>query len=68
MANPVRAHAVLTTRRDGYTVSVRSPQTAPHGAAELFQEEGVSARVLDINRTTLYKKMKKLGLEVAARR
>jgi len=34
---PNRAHALLTRRRDGYTVSVRAPLTAPTGADELCQ-------------------------------
>jgi hypothetical protein len=32
---PTRAHAILTRRSEGYTVSVRAPLAAPTGADEL---------------------------------
>lgn len=33
-----RAHAVLVTKRGGYTVSVRAPTERPHGAAALCEQ------------------------------
>jgi hypothetical protein len=37
-AFPGRAHAILTTRSGGFTVSVRSPLAAPHGADALCRQ------------------------------
>jgi hypothetical protein len=36
--HPARAHAILTTRRGGFTVSVRSPLEAPRGADALCRQ------------------------------
>jgi hypothetical protein len=36
--NPARAHAILTWRSGGFTVSVRSPLDAPHGADALCRQ------------------------------
>jgi hypothetical protein len=37
-ANPARAHAVFTTRGEGYAVSVRAPVDAPRGADALCRQ------------------------------
>jgi hypothetical protein len=42
--HPQRAHAVLTTRPDGFVVSVRAPLGAPHRAAELCGDFGGGGR------------------------
>ncbi|MBX3620658.1 MAG: hypothetical protein KF891_11835 [Rhizobacter sp.] len=44
-AQPGRAQAVLTPRREGgYSVSVRAPRAAPHGAAQFCETFGGSGR------------------------
>ena len=42
--NPARAHAVLTTRGDCYTVSVRAPVAMPQGADALCRQFGGGGR------------------------
>jgi hypothetical protein len=51
--HPQRAHAVLVTRADGYTVSVRAPLSNPQGAEELcsrFETGGGRKNAAGINR------------------
>lgn len=51
-ARPNRAHALLTRRQDGYTVSVRAPLSAPTGADELclrFESGGGRKAAAGIN-------------------
>ena len=43
-AQPQRAHAILTRRQDGYTVSVRAPLLAPSGADALCRPFGGGGR------------------------
>ena len=44
VAHPERAHAVLVTGTDGYTVSVRSPLINAHGADAVCREFGGAGR------------------------